>query len=415
MIVAWPVFDRPQPTGIEWDKFQRYASWMRRLNFDRGPFVPDEVLRMLSSNSPNRTLFPGLRELTWVARSYPLDHLFLSPRLTKFLFRPPTFRSQLTDEVVSNLASVVAELPASSLRFLWIDVDGWSLSASVGLRSAVSSAALRCGPSLADLSVPMPLSDPAVQHIMQLPKLTTWRAWNGPPRVSVPSLSDAFPQLETLHLNVEASLKWLPLFEAVARWSSPGQGAHVRPHCGPGQKLADLQLWVEVSVDTALISPIMLFRGLVTLAMRSSCYRTGECTFGLTDGDIVRLTTALPNLVIVTFGETCSANSCRTTVSSLLFFSTGCKNLKYLEIHFNTTNLRGNLESMAQNPRLRGSYGLPRCQLTQLSVSCAPLSIEVGDYGPVLAGFLDIFPSLEDINGESTNWDKLDSGLSVKG
>ena len=369
---------------------------------------------MISENISNRHLCPGLRELTWVARSYPLNRLFLSPHLTKFCFQPPPFFSHIPGEVLSNLAPVITELPTSSLQSLRIDAPPWDVPSSISLRSAVSSAVLRCGSSLSILCVTAPLSDAAVQHIMRLPNLATWRAWNGPPMVSISSLSDAFPRLEILDLHVEASLKWLPLFEAVARQSSPEQGAHVQSYCGPGKKLTKLQLRVEVSVDISLISPITVFRGLVVLGMQSSCRSTSGCTFGLTDGDITRFATALPNLEDVSFGQVCPANSCLTTVSSLLILSTRCKNLKCLEIHFNTTNLRGNLESMAQNPRLRDSYGLPRCQLgTQLLVSHAPLLllIEEGDHEPVLAGFLDIFPSLGGFFGQSVSWAELDSML----
>ena len=366
---------------------------------------------MISDDSPNRVLCPGLRELTWLARGYPLNRVFLSPHLTRFHFRLPSFWGHLPDEILSNLAPVIAELPASSLQSLRIDTPVWYLPTSTSLRPAVSSAVLRCGPSLADLSAPTPLSDAAVQHIMRLPNLTTWRAWNGPPMVSVSSLSDAFPRLEIIDLHVEASLKWLPLFEEVAHQSSPEQGAHLRSYCGPGKRLTELRLWVEVSVDTSLISPIMILHGLAVIKMRSSCRSTGGCTFGLTDSDIARFATALPNLEDVSFEQVCPANSCQTTVSSLLILSTRCKNLKWLEIHFNTTNLRDNLESMAQNPGLRDSYGLPRCQLTRLLVSYAPLPIEEGDYGPVLAGFLDIFPLLNEISGETESWDKLSSGL----
>jgi hypothetical protein len=135
----------------------------------------------------------------------------------------------------------------------------------------------------------------------------------------------------------------------------------------------------------------------------------GGCAFGLTDDDIAEIATALPNLVDVIFGRVCPANSCRTTVSSLLFLSTCCKDLRYLEIHFDTTNLCDDLKSIPENPRLRDFCMLPRCQLKRLSVSSAPLLIEKEDYGSVVMGFLGIFPSLRRISG--TNWNKFSSKL----
>ena len=112
--------------------------------------------------------------------------------------------------------------------------------------------------------------------------------------------------------------------------------------------------------------------------MRSSCPSAGGCTFGLTDRDIAEVATTLPNLVDVSYRHVCPANSCRTNVSSLLFISTRCKYLTHLETHFNTTNLRDDLESTVESPRLRDSYALPECRLTNLSVSHAPLPIEEG-------------------------------------
>ena len=91
-------------------KFRRYASWMRRLNFDMDPFVSDEVHRLISANLSNETLCPRLQELTWAARSYPFEHRFLSPRLfsfTWFYMGPPP------DGVVPNLTSATTSFLSS--------------------------------------------------------------------------------------------------------------------------------------------------------------------------------------------------------------------------------------------------------------------------------------------------------------
>ena len=167
-------------------KFRRYASWMRRLNFDMDPFVSDEVHRLISANLSNETLCPRLQELTWVARSYPFEHRFLSPHLTEFSFTwfymgPPP------DGVVPNLTSVIAQLQISSLRSLRIDIS--TARIPKGLGPIISSAILRCRPSLTTLSVLTPLSHTATQHIMRPPNLTAWDARNGPPRVYLKSRS----------------------------------------------------------------------------------------------------------------------------------------------------------------------------------------------------------------------------------
>ena len=366
---------------------------------------------MISDNSPDESLCRGLRELVWITRPYPLDRLFLSSHLTVFSFLCTSLSGQLPDEVFLNLASVIAELQTSSLQSLRIRLPIAAEQTPTSLRSAVSSAVLRCGPSLTTLSVPTPLSDEAVKHLMQLPKLTTWEARNGPPGVSDPSLSNAFLQLETLELHVQESLEWLPLFEAATRRISSGQDARALSNRGPGQKLTTLASRVQVPIDAAFISPIKLFHGLVNLALRPPCFGTGGCAFDLTDDDIAEIATALPNLVGVTFGGACPANSCRTTVSSLLLFSTRCKNLRYLDIHFNTTNLLDDFRSMVEDPRPGNLCALPRCQLTQLSVSHAPLRMEEESYGAVVAGFLSVFPLLHGIFGVAECWDRLNSKL----
>jgi len=53
---------------------------------------------------------------------------------------------------------------------------------------------------------------------------------------------------------------------------------------------------VEVSVEAALISPIILFYGLVDLRLQSYCFGPGGWALSLTDDDIVEVTVALPHL-----------------------------------------------------------------------------------------------------------------------
>ena len=363
-------------------------------------------------NSSDGTLFPGLRDLTWEARSYPLDRLFLSPHLTHFTFLCPSSLDRLPDHLISNLTSVTADLQTSSLQSLRISLYVTEEKIPTSLKSAVSSAVLRCGPPLTNLSVQVPLSDVAVQHIMQLPKIAEWIAWSGPPRTPDLSVPDPFPQLETLELYTETSPEWLPSFEADSRRTFSGQGTHTSPNHTLCWNLTTLACWVEVPLDAALVSPVMLFRGSVHLMLRLPCSSQGGCIFRLTDDDIAEVAMTLPNLEEAMFGFACSANSCRTTVSSLLFLSTRCKGLTFPAIHFNTTNLRRDLESMAENPRLRDLYALPKCRLKQLSASFAPLEIEDGDYEPVIKGFRRIFPSVS-IEGMAAGWRKL--GLKMWG
>lgn len=148
-----------------------------------------------------------------------------------------------------------------------------------------------------------------------------------------------------------------------------------------------------------LSSHITPFHGLVHLILESPCSGTGGCASGLTDDDIAEVATALHNLVNAVFGSVCAANPCRTTLSSFLFLSTRCKNLEFLEVHFNTMNLRDNLQFVLVDPRLHNSHPVPGCHTVSLSLSKAPASINEEDVGPVLVGLLEIFPSLSESNG----------------
>jgi hypothetical protein len=144
---------------------------MRRLNFNLDPHAPEEVLRTISVDSSNRILCRGLQGLTWVARpfSLPLYRLFVSPRLTAFSFTCRSFGGRDPDEVFSNLTSMIAELPTSSLQSFPADLYLGAAPIPMDLKSAVSSVVFRCDPSLATLSLLLPLSDVAVQQIMNLP------------------------------------------------------------------------------------------------------------------------------------------------------------------------------------------------------------------------------------------------------
>ena len=395
---------------MEWVKFRRYASWMRRLSLIEGSSVSEEVLCLISANSPNGIMCPGLRNLFWAAEPHtlPFYHLFLSPHLMEIelSFRYRALEGEVLDEVLSDITSVVLELENLPLRHLYLDVPATSPS----LDSAVSSAVLRCRHSLETLSVLTPLSDAAIQHIMRLPNLTTWEGVNGPAGASELSLSGAFPELKVLQLQAEASLEWLPLFGAAARRTSSGQDSRAPFNHPPGQKLTVLECWVDVSVNAAFIHPIMLFHGLVELMLVSPCSSVGGCAFSLTDNDVAEIATALPRLRNATLGSPCSINSCRTTVSSLAFLSTRCKSLEYLGLHFNTTNLRGDLESVSVDPRPHGLPSSPGRSFSLLMAN-APYSISEEDVLPVLAGFLRIFPSLGRIYGNNTGWRELSRSL----
>lgn len=390
---------------MEWDKFRRYASWMRQLHLDFDSTVSEEVLHMISANSSNGIMCPGLRTLLWTVEPHtlPFHRLFFSPHLTDF-----EFHGNFTFEVpvLSDMISMILELEAFPLQRLHLHVP---LHEHPDLHSAVSSAVLRCGPSLEVLYVPTTLSDAAVQHIVRLPKLTSWCTRNGPPSEPNLSLSDAFLKLETLQLRTEASLEWLPIFEETARHTSSGQNTYAPHYRGPCHNLTVLDTWKDVSIDATFMSPIMLFHGLVRLTLESACY-VGECAFSLTDEDVEEIAPALPRLESATFGRVCPANDCRTTISSLLTLSVCCKNLEDLEIHINTKYLLGELNIASTDPRLDDLPSFPEREFC-LTVSRAIWPWLGQEYMEEVAmGFRKIFPSLSTISGR-TPWDELNKFL----
>jgi hypothetical protein len=152
--------------------------------------VPEEVLHMISLNSLNGIVYLRLQDLTWKVEfgcSSPCYRLFISPHLTTFSFQCQSFRGRALDEILPNLTSMFVEPQTPSLQSLEVYLN---IDTPMDLKSAVSSAVLRCGSSLTTPYPTAPPSDVAIQHIAQLPKLTTWFATDEPLRVSDSSPTD---------------------------------------------------------------------------------------------------------------------------------------------------------------------------------------------------------------------------------
>jgi hypothetical protein len=384
---------------------------MRRLVLDWDSGITEEVFHLVSLGSTEGVVFHGLRELRWIANPYtlPFHRLLLSPRLTTLSLTYSTF-GQPPKGGLSIIQPMVMGLDTSSLRDLRL--HWWIPEASREMESAASSAVLRCGPALKNLSLSSPLSDAAVQHIMQLPNLDKWYTTIGPPKTLDLPTPHILPRIDHLSLASEASLEWLTFFTTTARCISSGQNPHTPPDRGPIQRLHGLTACLAVPIDALFMSPIMLFRELTFLRLASTCsIAEPRCGFSLTDGNVAEIVIALPRLKVASWGLTCFANSCQTTVASLVSFSTCCRDLERLEIHFNTTNLRNELESVSGDPRLDGLLSLRTHDSFYLSMTNAPYTTGKDDVVPVLKGFRRIFPSLTEITGNSTSWKELNRRL----
>lgn len=403
-----------QPTETEWNRLRRRASWMRELHFYSGHWqddtVPDEILDVISASLPSGFICPQLRIVSWSSSTHRVfNRIFVSSHLTKFKFSC----RQSNIEVLVGLASVMAELQAPFLQSLVIITPIPEDPILTNLKTALSSAILRCGPSLTNIIISVPLTGAAVRHAMQLPELTTWGTGGAPPDVLDLSPLDTSPKLECIHLHTVEALRWLPFFKENARRPPSDRVTHSQRNRGPHQTLTTIECQAPSRVDAALMSSLMLFRGLRYLHLEPICSRAGGCGFDFTDDGVGEMVTALPNLYGLNLGDVCSADSCKTTVASLLITSACCKDLEYLRIHFRTRDLLHDLESMPNNPRLRNLLQLPRCRLGQLDVSKAPLEMEEG-YERVAEVFLRIFPSIRGVSGKDPGWDMISKVISKK-
>ena len=383
---------------------------MHRLVLNWNSGISVEVFRLVLTEG---VVCPGLRDLELRANfdTLPFYRLLVSPKLTSLSLEYSTFFTESLEEELSIIQPVIMGLDTSPLRKLRLQWWGMPTEPNRQMESVASSAVLRCGSALEKLAIYSPLSDVAVQHIMQLPNLDTWYAVSGPPRTPDLQISDIFPRLEHLSLASQESLEWLTLFTAISRHIPSGQNSHSPPGRGAVQRLGRLVISLRVPIDAVLMSPIMQFRGLISLKLTSTCSLMRGCAFRLTDDNIVEIATALPNLEVAILGLVCSANSCQTTVASLVSFYTCCRDLERLEIHFNTINLRNDLESASADPRLDSLPLLRTRDTFYLSLSDAPYTISEDDVVLVLKSFRGIFSSPIHIVGINASWKELNLKL----
>ena len=155
---------------------------MRRLNLWPWQSLREATLQKLRHNSPASRWFPGLQGLVWpVSRwSIPYIDLFFSPHLRNIsIFLSWSGGSEIPCDVLPAIASAISALPTSALRCLRV-VDNHTAS-WVGLEDSLSCLVLRCGPSLTMFSSSIPLSNAAMNHLMQLPALCMWYVRCPPP------------------------------------------------------------------------------------------------------------------------------------------------------------------------------------------------------------------------------------------
>jgi len=408
------------PSPEAWKRVHRYASWMRQISVGHREVIGEEAIRQFRLNSPAGGWFPALRTLSWIVSAHNLHYidLLFSPHLEEVrITTPPSWsRSRFPRNILPALTSTISTLPASALRTLRL---GPSLGADPGdthwvyFKDSLSSIVLRCGPSLMHLVSPVPLSDVAVDHVIRLPRLRTWRVGGPPPNYSPSSPLLNFPALTSLTLDEHATRGWLSLLKRSEDRVSVTQAP--TPLHRVKESLRTLSVDVPSAtpiIDISLTSPIQMFRNLVTLDIVVACDR-GRCAFGLNNDNVTNLAMALSQLERLHLGFPCQENTCATTVACLLPISVYCIKLEILEIHFNTTNIVSDLKNISVDSRFQELRSLPRGALWYLGVHGTPLTLDESDFGIVVDGMVDIFPSLRRCAGQEDNWEKLIKGIEA--
>ena len=279
------------PSPEAWNKVHRYASWMRKLHLNWFSPIEDDAILKFRLNSPASGWFPALQELRWfITRSNILyADLCSSPDLKKVSIYSSWFNSEVPHDLLPATASIISALPTSVLQSISADFDHHREVPWAYFEDAFSSAVLRCGPSLTDFATPIPLSDAAMNHLIRLPHLRTWRIEHPPPNYSASSLPLGFPPLTEFTLGKGVVYEWLSLFE---RLEDVTQGA--TPLYKVKESLESLHVEGLPSpiIDSSLTSPIRMFHNLVSLDLGAHCH--GQCSFKLNNSDVTDLAMALP-------------------------------------------------------------------------------------------------------------------------
>ena len=340
--------------------------------------------------------------------------MFLSPPLKEIhiSMSQAWIHSEVPRNILPVIASTISTLPTSILELLLVDTTRFRRVSWAYFQDSFSSVALRCGPSLRKFDSPVPLSDAAVDHLVRLPHLNTWRVDGPPPTFSTLTFPLIFPPLTKFTLGEGAASGWFCLFERLERGVSVTQ--RVPPLAKVKESLKHLRVQDFHSpcpiVNVSFASTVQIFQNLVCLNVGAMCpseRNEGPCIFRLNNDNVTEIVVALSQLESLVLGRPCFENTCATTVACLLPISVHCIKLEKLEIHFNTTNIVDDIKGMSEDSQIEELRSLPRCTLMCLDVHHIPLTLDEPGFGTVMNGMVDIFPSLEFCGGHDRTWREL--------
>ena len=380
--------------------------------------LEEETMNKLHLNSPPGGWFPALQFLSWcIAESnLPWANLFFSPHLKRIQIYTELSWEDTTvpPAILPTLASIIPTLPTSSLQRVWVD-EGHPTMVWTHLKDEFSSFILRCGPSFTDFDSSVPLSNDALDHLIHLPHLHTWRVHGPPPTYPASSLPLVFPPLRELTLGEGAAYRWFPLLRRLENGASTTQGVTPLSKAKELLKVLNIEDVFGINIDPSSISTIQYFRNLARLNVDVHCPdedEGGQYIFKLNDDNVTELAMALTQLEQLFLGYPCSENTCLTTAACLLPISVHCSKLEELRIHFNTTNIVDDFRDVLEDPQFQQLRSLPRCPLTTLSVYWMPLSLHESDFETVAKGMVDIFPSMKYFHWDKPGWDELSGKIA---
>ena len=375
---------------------------MRQVYVDEKSILTKASFRKLRANSPAGGWFPALQTLYWYTTEsdLPYVNLFFYPHLKTISIFVQGWSNNSSEDTFLAIASTISALPTSALQSLDVFVPHmvpWG-----HFEDSLSSVAPRCGPSLVEFISSTPLSKAAADHLIQLPHLHTWRIDSSPPSYSASSFPLTFPPLNEFTLGGGVVYEWLSLFERLEDSASTARGVTPLSKMKESLKILAITEVPGFTIDISFTSPIQMFQNLVELSVETSCWDErdrGQCIFKLNNNDVTELAIALPRLEPLCIEPGCYENICATTVTSLLAISVHCVKLRWLEIHFNTTNIVDDLKTISEDHKFQELRSLPRCSLNYLDVWRTPLTLDEPDFEIVANGMIGIFPSLECCTG----------------
>lgn len=375
----------------------------------------NETFHKLLANSPAGGWFPALQHLAWFIPETNSAHtdLFFSPPPKRISISPASPQTGLTvpPDMSTAIASDISALPTSTLQSLAVNLRDCAESLTY-FTDSLSSVVLRCGPSLTEFTSTVPLSDAAVNHLMQLPHLRTWHIRGPPPSYSASSLPLIFPPLVEFEIWEDAIRGWPSLFQRLNDGTPTMQCAVPLSKTKESLKSLTIINPLGITTDAYITSIIQIFRNLSTLNISNIC-REDPCVFRLNNEDITELAVALPRLESLSLGYPCFRNTCATTVACLLPLSVHCIELKTLQVHFNTTNIVNDLKNISEDFRLQKLHSPSKCSLLDLCVHRMPLTLDEPGFDTVVKGILDIFPSLVYCVGNDRVWNVLSERIRM--